>query len=308
MSQIQLCNGDVKAKINTRTGMQSLIVEGQEKLYQGGVWPEPGKYPGIVTFPDPILFPITGPLKKAKHVLPAADFDGQLYRGQFKPNDPVYLLNGRAYSMPQHGFVRNHELTLLDVTKESCTLQLRANNQTQKMYPLKFVYQLTYQLTEDGFIKTQLVKNKDENPLLFSVGDHTALSVDEPMDSYELVFDQTDPMYLIHPTLGELPIFEGRLCLSEDLIQDRLTLKFKDFNATTCQLYKNGILEMVYDVRAANMYMWTADRNQFLCIEPWEGEEYALNNIHEAIKNGTLKQLNPGEKPYSLSRRMSFPH
>ena len=311
MAIVNLSNDEVEAKINTKVGLQSLRVRGQERLYQndlaGGKWPDLTKKPGAINQPDPILFPITGPLKPARKLLTKYALADMKTRGKIiRAEDPAYFYAGRLYSLPQHGFARNLELNLLELTPEACTLQLTSNLETKKDYPFDFEYNLTYTLTEDGFIKTHLVKNVDENSLYFSLGDHTALSLDLMADTYELQFNQTETMTIMHPYLGEFPVFDGCLRLSPELVQNGVALKLNNFNATTCDLYKNGKLEMIYDVRAANMFIWTADHDNFLCIEPWNGEAYALNDIANSLKKRTLTKLET-DQSYTLNRKMRFP-
>jgi len=303
----------VIAKINARVGLHSLLVWGEERLYQndvqGGKWPDLTMKPGAMNQPDPILFPMTGPLLPARDVRKGYEFDGQFYHvagKAFKPEDPVFLYKEKAYSMKQHGFARDRELEVLHVSETACTLRLQSDAETLQMYPFAFEFLLSYELIEDGFVKTQSVKSTGADSLFFSIGEHTALKIEGSIAQYELIFDQKEPFYLVHPTHGRIEIVGGRLPLSEDLIVNKNTLSLENYKSKVCTVCKNGEIIMIYDVEAVDLHIWTSDNQNFLCVEPWNGAGGALNEIQESLSAGTLMQLEGGES-YVVTRKMSFP-
>jgi len=316
MDNIILRNGEVEAHVNSRVGLHRLIVRGEERLYQnnmdGGKWPDLERKPGALNQPDPILFPIVGSLLPASEVLKDYVFDGEFYHfggKMFRADEPVYRTLRKAYSMPQHGFARDCELDVIEEKRESCALRLKSNNKTLKMYPYEFEYILAFDLLEDGIMKTHVVHNQNpSHHMYFSIGDHTAIKFNiEDGSNYHLQFDQESLMYFKHPMFGYTPIVCGLMPLNSETIQNYNTIELDKFQSKEVVLLKNGIPIMRYDVDAKGMYIWTADKSKFLCIEPWNGRDAALNDIVKSSNNGDLITLDKGSKPYILSRKMTFP-
>ena len=315
MANIILENDDVTATINPLVGLSSLVVRGKERLYQsdqqGGVWNAGG-----INRPDPLIFPNFGGLQTAAELFAGnsnIEFTGEFYlvNGKtFKPKQMVYCYQGQYFSLPGHGLSRaqalNGELKIVDASKTSCLMRVTSTPTTREQYPFDYEHDVEVSLTEDGIIKVQTVRTEDEE-MLFSIADHTAFKVDAPIGEYTIVFEgQSGPLWLVLPSGLEVPITNNRLDLNEGLIQNDVTLTFRGYNADVCRLYKSEQLEMVYDTTAANFFIWTADRDNFICLEPANGAYFALNDISGSLKRGTLLTASP-EKPFSLTRRIAFP-
>ena len=69
---------------------------------------------------SPVLFPIVGRLK----------------------NDS-YILNGKEYNLPRHGFARNFEFEVIEKTENSVMFLLKENEEILKVFPFKFELQLS---------------------------------------------------------------------------------------------------------------------------------------------------------------------
>ena len=87
----------------------------------------------------PILFPMVGKLK-----------------------DDKSLIQGKSYSMGQHGFARDMEFQILGKTSASVSLQLISNEETLKKYPYKFNLLVEYTLLENKILVSYKVKNIDD--------------------------------------------------------------------------------------------------------------------------------------------------
>jgi Galactose mutarotase and related enzymes len=310
MENITLNNGEVKATLNTRVGLESLIVKGEERIFQNEnrIWPNIKRKPNSPSIhSDPVLFPITGPLKKAKYVFGKEYMveGGYLYNGKFYlENDPVYLFNGESYSMPQHGFVRDSAMELVDFTSYECTFLKKSNSETLKQYPFHFEYYLTYKLTEDGLSKKQTVVNMGPDEMYFSLGDHTALALEGGIDSHTIMFDEDvrfnseEPISFSFAKNQEIPLGH--------FIRDRKTLVAENSSVNNIKFFREGIEKISYDVSAPVLLLWTADREKFICAEPWIGAPRALNSINESLKNGTLIKLSPEDDGFVKERKIVF--
>ena len=119
----------------------------------------------------PILFPYAGKVK-----------DGMIEaRGQHFEN------------LPQHGFARIGEHTLVRHDASVVELELRDSEATQAMWPYAFRLISTFRLNGDTVYHTLTVENRDDEPISFGIGYHPGFTV--PFDEkhtfrdYEFRFD-----------------------------------------------------------------------------------------------------------------------
>jgi galactose mutarotase-like enzyme len=120
----------------------------------------------------PILFPICGNLP-----------------------DNAYSVDGKQYSLKQHGFGRelpwtvSHQSTTTDA---SLTIVLTSNEATRAVYPFDFSVSFTYRLTGGQLTIDQTYTNKSTTPMPFSSGlhpyflapDKNSLTFEIPSTSY----------------------------------------------------------------------------------------------------------------------------
>ena len=120
----------------------------------------------------PIMFPICG----------------RLFEGKY-----TYL--GKEYSMPSHGIARSSEFSLKEQGDSFITLSLISNEETKKMYPFDFVFDVTFSLKGSSLVVSYKVTNKDTKELIFGVGGHPAFNV--PLEKglnfedYRVEFDKS---------------------------------------------------------------------------------------------------------------------
>jgi galactose mutarotase-like enzyme len=98
----------------------------------------------------PLLFPFANPLK-----------------------DGVFLPSGKP--MPQHGFARDNEFTVVDQTPDSVTFELTEKDihtQMQEVYPYDFRFQVTYTLGLQNLTCTLQCTNTGTKPMPIAPGLH----------------------------------------------------------------------------------------------------------------------------------------
>jgi galactose mutarotase-like enzyme len=109
MSAVRIASPVLTAEVGARGAELVALATGQGRplLWYG----DPAWWSGR----SPLLFPIVG-----------------------KVRDDRLLVNGRGYEMPQHGFARRMDFTLLQADPASCVFELRANPETLRCYPFSF--------------------------------------------------------------------------------------------------------------------------------------------------------------------------
>ena len=119
--------------------------EGREYMWQAGEkWPRH----------SPILFPIVCSV-----------------------NNDTYVVDGKEYHLPRHGFARDTEFTVVSQSEEKVTLALHDSEETLKVYPYRFNLAITYRLEDNKVHVIWHVENTDTQEIHFQIGGHPAFNV-----------------------------------------------------------------------------------------------------------------------------------
>ena len=204
----------------------------------------------------PNLFPIVGRLK----------------------NDE-YQYDGQNFNMLQHGFARNMEFDVAHSTETSVSLILKNNETTLQQFPFEFQLEISFILNETSLDIHYDVMNLSKVEMPFSIGAHPAFAIDKPLDSYQLIFDQsfTANRYLIDKGLytGESEtVIENSnvLKLNSKLIEnDAVVFKNPPFYSVTLAEINGNKLVTVSSSDFHYWGFWSKPDAPFFCIEPWAG-------------------------------------
>lgn len=268
-------NKNLKVSIKTKGAeLTSIKADATEYLWQGN--------PEFWNRQSPILFPIVGRLK-----------------------DHEYTFDGKTYKLPQHGFARDYDFTVVNKTNQSITFEQTASKASKAIYPFDFVLQITYTINGKSLDVDYLVKNPSaSDELYFSIGAHPAFNCPiekgQKRSEYQLVFNTDDmpktqdkidglyidqwTQYFTEPGILELPdtVFdEGSLTFNSNPFS-KVTLVYKPTNkkylSVTCK-------DFPY------LGIWSSKNNSpFVCIEPWFGiADHTNHNKDYKQKEGVIK-------------------
>lgn len=162
--------------------------EGREYMWQAGEkWPRH----------SPVLFPIVCSV-----------------------NNDTYVVDGKEYHLPRHGFARDTEFTVVSQSDDKVTLALHDSEETLKVYPYRFNLAITYRLEGNKVHVIWHVENTDTQEIHFQIGGHPAFNVpggklegmikldnEEPMDSLKSYADGSNDMIEI-PLEADMGILE----------------------------------------------------------------------------------------------------
>jgi galactose mutarotase-like enzyme len=222
----------------------------------------------------PILFPIVGKLK-----------------------DDRYLLGNKYYSMPNHGFARDNEFEVVEEQKDKVTFRLGYNVETLKMYPFKFILEITYRVIGPKLHTEIHVFNVDKQEIYFSFGLHPAFNIplrEGSLEDYYIEFEEREPKGAYFLDNGHVnfehqddrTIFDGRrIPLSEKLFAND-ALIFKDFISSRV-LLKNKLdaREVIVTTNGCPyLGIWKKPDAPFVCIEPWHGVADSLKSDGDFFK------------------------
>lgn len=213
----------------------------------------------------PLLFPFVGGLK------------GKQYRYE-----------GKAYGMEQHGFARDMEFTLLSQTDTKLVMAIGETEETMKIYPFRFLLEISYVLTGESLRVGWRVKNTGGKTLYFSIGGHPAFNC--PMEGkgkqseYMLRFlkDGKPLQEIISAVIEgglvggdtlEFGLEDGYLPVTPDLF-DTDTIVLEDGQTdeiSLCGPDGHEYVRVEFDMPLLGIWTPVQKNAPFLCIEPWCG-------------------------------------
>lgn len=221
----------------------------------------------------PVLFPICGNLP-----------------------DNQYTLNSQTYTLKQHGFGRDMPWDVVERAthnEAALTVQLTQNEQTLAVYPFEFCVQLTYRLAGKTLTIDQVVENRSDRTLPFSLGFHPYFQVN---DKTQLKFDIPADQFQDQIT-KEMHPFTGAFA---DITADEIDVAFKPLSrqwASVQDCDRNLSLTLTYEDAFSTLVFWTVKGKNYYCLEPWTAPRNALNT------GDSLIRLDPQQ---SFTSRITF--
>ena len=226
----------------------------------------------------PILFPIVGRLL----------------------NDQ-YTYNGKKYTMRQHGFARDFIFDLALQNDQTLIFSLVDNEATRKHYPFAFELQVIYTLLEQELTITHRVINRDNKPLLFSIGGHPGFHIEGNLNDYTLDFGGkfTVPQHLItgnfyNGKTKDLHLTKSFLLTDHLFESDAIVIKSPPFQSIGFGKKDVPKLLTLHCNDWSAVGLWTKPGAPFFCIEPWWGWADAINSAGSLEKKEGMISLAPG--------------
>ncbi len=229
----------------------------------------------------PILFPVAGGLK-----------------------DDEYMLDGKAYTMPKHGFAKYREFQVESATDTRAVFLLAGDAAHDDGFPFEYELRVKYVLHGNRLEVNYIVNNIDNQTMYYGVGGHEAYSTPEGIESYRVVFDEKESL--------KSNVLHGNLLGHEtiDLTEDSNVLPLKyDYFAVDAIVLRNvnsrGVtLRSDLHDRAIRvefpgfdyLLFWTKPNAPYICIEPWCNFQDWVDTDKDITKKPGIIALQPGER------------
>ena len=209
MALFQISNEKITVQVDSMGAeLKSLkeIASGREYMWNGD--------PQYWKRTSPVLFPLVGGLQNG-----------------------VYRLDGREYSMGQHGFARDMEFKLKSQTNREIWFSLESTKETLVIYPYSFLLELGYELQENVLAVKWKVTNPSDKEMYFSIGGHPAFRCpiveDTKQTHYRIRFDTKEEVSagvlqdgLMSDKRITYPLENGELPITEHLFdKDALVIE-----------------------------------------------------------------------------------
>lgn len=276
----RISNGKISIEVeNLGAELQSLfdITSRKEFLWQGDSkwWPRKA----------PVLFPIVGKL-----------------------NNNMYSVNGKQFSLPQHGFARDRNFELAEKTSTLLIFRLKSSEETKNIYPFDFELLIGYELKGRVLEITYTLVNTGNEQLFFSIGAHPGficpIDQNKNFTDYFLEFEKEETLdrYLL-----EDGNFTGQtervmtntriLQLNEELFK-KDAIVFKNMKSSYLILKnQNSETRLKFSFKNFPYFgIWTKPGAPFLCLEPWCGIADNKNADGELKNKEGIDKLSPDTK------------
>ena len=197
--------------------------------------------------------------------------------------DGTYEINGKTYSMKNHGLIRYATLSCIKENEKEVIMALDSDEETRKQYPFDFHYEVAYTLEGNQLTIIYRITNTGTEDMPFTFGLHPGfncpLCEGETFEDYTLKFDHTEKMKQLifdgekkKPYVLEDVEFDHIPC-SYELIEKYATLIYK--GAKSSHLTLSGPKGHGVKISIAGypyLAIWTAKKGApFICLEPWYG-------------------------------------
>lgn len=281
---VELKNGILTVKINeTGAELKSAVKDGIELMWQG--------IPGIWSGTSPLLFPICGGLK-----------------------DNKYILKGKEYTIPKHGFAMNTLFEVESVCDTSAVFLLKSDEETKfEGYPFKFELRVIYTLQESSIKVEYRVNNTDNQTMYFSIGSHEAYSTPTGIENYDVILSCKETLDNVK-TYGDLLSYSSNRIIKDS---DIIPLYEKHFfnngivftniksKSVTLRNRMTGKSVKVDFPFADNLLLWHSYSAPFMCVEPWAGIPDYIDSDYDITKKPGIISLDEG-KTYIGEHTITF--
>lgn len=226
---------------------------------------------------SPVLFPIVGRLIEDK-----------------------YVLDGKEYEMPKHGFARKTNWNLLEKDEDSMSFILSESPETLSKYPYKFDLIVTFTLDGNKLRVNHAVVNKNDDTMYFSLGAHPGFNckVGDTLRFSENETLSTEKIDLVHSLrLPETyPVLDNAADITiTEHIFDEDALILHGIKSKYISLIKQNDSHSVKFDMGGSPYLgiWAKPAAPYVCIEPWFGVNDSFDRKKDFSEKTGINALAP---------------
>jgi galactose mutarotase-like enzyme len=196
-----------------------------------------------------------------------------------------YVLAGREYEMPMHGFAKDTVFDVVEHRDDTVTYEMTDSEATRRAYPYRFRLRVRYRLDAASLVTEYVVDNLGDDTMLYSVGSHPrfACPVDPDDDGgfadHGLAFTASEGPEKLVRTFGPRETVDAafsadrrRLRLGDDLFTDG-AFCFASLNSDAVVLDSDRSRRALrLDLGgASHLQVWSVPGSPFVALEPWFG-------------------------------------
>ena len=216
-----------------------------------------------------------------------------------------YLVNTKRYELPPHGFARDKRFEMAYQKADEICLELKNDEETEKMYPYAFCLRIIYKLEGKKLLIVWKVENPSSETMYYSIGAHPGFQLphDTELTDYTMKFDKKIPLRT-YRVKGRL-VTRKKESIGQAASEIHLTPELFEKDAL---IFEEGLSSMTLSCPRADYNLkvsfpgfpvaaiWTppahADHAKFICIEPWVGiNDFEGNEVKELKEKYLVETL-----------------
>lgn len=227
-----------------------------------------------------------------------------------------YRVDGKVFTLGQHGFARDMDFEELPQTEPTkMAFRLCSNEQTRELYPYDFELTVEFEVLDGVLAKRSYVRNTGGRTMYYMLGDHPAFyykdfNPDDEIHGYASFFNGEQVL----KTMMLSPLTEHGALKDEKVIfnipDGILELKASTFDDDAL-VFENSQTDMVilYDkdrraylgvgfTDAQTLGIWSSKGKNapFVCVEPWNGLTDPEGFDGDISERAWIQRLDPGEQ------------
>ncbi|MBR6927220.1 MAG: hypothetical protein IKH52_08480 [Bacteroidaceae bacterium] len=238
----------------------------------------------------PILFPATG-----------------------APWNETYTIDGTAFKMPKHGFVKDQIFSVKEHTESQLVLEYKPTEETLAFFPFQYVLQVRFRFEKQTLCVDFSVENTDTKEIFFQIGGHPALAIPDfnkqrVVNGYVRLHtaDTVTPIYIIRareqgciqPGRFPAPINDdGLIPICVDTFANE-ALIFEANQVCAIELLdanKQKVAMVESDAPCWLVWQMQDVSSPYVCFEPWYGLPDNEGESRELQKRPYVQQAKPGQ-------------
>ena len=274
MALIKLENEYVSATLNTKAGyIESLVSkkDGREHAWQydSSVWPRR----------TAVCFPLCG-----------------------KCRDDIYSADGKEYTLPNHGFLRERELAVVSSDTTHLVLEDSWDETTLSRYPFRYSYRIEYRLSGSSLLIGYRVKNLGEGRMYYSTGSHYTYALLKKQEECFVYFENKEKAGAFSQKDGSVKgsaVSGDRLSLRGVIDSSSLILDLDTLSSSTVSVGdESGVFTKIKGDGFRYLIIWAPQGggNDFVCIEFWDGMGQVETDGSDIEKKTGIRVLEKGEE------------
>ena len=219
-----------------------------------------------------------------------------------------YTVNGKEYSLSNHGFARDTEFSDKSVQGDRVTLSICSDEGTKAKYPFDFEFSVTYALSGNKLSVSMEAKNTGDGDMPFFVGGHPGFlcpfeaDKDSTFEDYDVVYEKNETI-----TQDEFGVTvldnANKVGVTRELFKNDVFMKDKPASSKVSLVSRKSgkSVTVCYD-NSGCIAVWSPydDRGHFVCLEPWASAPVYCCDTEELTEMPHAKHIAPGEN-YSFS-------
>lgn len=222
-----------------------------------------------------------------------------------------YSYGGKTYSMTRHGFAKLTDFSVQDSGRENLTLRMSDTEETRKIYPFSFRFDVSYVLEDNTLAILYAVENPGSNTMYFGLGGHPGFRVPlEPgkeFTDYRLTFAHPSQpwqvlmsdSYMINGHESPYPLKDGvELPLRHDLF-DHDAIILKNYERTVTLSAGEGTKGLTLSCpKMRYLGIWHQPKTDapYVCLEPWVSLPSRQDVVEDLSQQNDLIALDPDSR------------